>query len=123
MKVYYTFTYIFICFALKVFAQQNELYLEAGSLYDSERNTIVKNQVIHILDNRIVSVSGPDIIPENAEIIDLSEYTVLPGFIDAHTHVLFSQEPQDDFAEHSISTLTLENPALRTLRGDKRARS
>lgn len=123
MKKYFTFTCIFIWCALNVFGQQNELYLEAGSLYDSERNILLKNRVIHIKDNKIINIGGTDIIPENAEIIDLSNYTVLPGLIDAHTHVLFSQKPQDDFAEHSISTLTLENPALRTLRGAKRARS
>ncbi|WP_240100144.1 metal-dependent hydrolase family protein [Christiangramia crocea] len=62
-------------------------------------------------------------IPDNAKIIDLGEYLVLPGLIDAHTHVLFDQSPKDDFANHSIRTLVLENQALRTLRGASRAKS
>lgn len=123
MKAFLNFTYFFICGALSIFGQQNEVYLKAGSFYDSERNILLSDRVIHVQDNKILRVGSREIIPENAEIIDLSEYTVLPGLIDAHTHVLFSQEPQEDFAAHSISTLTLENPALRTLRGAKRAQS
>ena len=123
MKAHLYIALFVISCAFSAFGQQNELYLKAGSLYDSENNVLLKNRVIHIKDNKIISIGGPEILPGNAQIIDLTEYTVLPGLIDAHTHVLFSQEPQDDFAENSISTLTLENQALRTLRGAKRARS
>ena len=115
--------YFFVCCILNAFGQQNEIYIHTGSLYDSKSNTLLKDKVIHIKGNKIQEVGSLEIIPRKAEIIDLTEYTVLPGLIDAHTHVLFSQEPQDDFAEHSINTLTLESPALRTLRGAKRAES
>jgi imidazolonepropionase-like amidohydrolase len=59
----------------------------------------------------------------NAEVINLRDYTVLPGLIDAHTHVIFTQEPSEDFAECSMHTLTMESDALRVLRGAKRAKS
>ena len=62
-------------------------------------------------------------LPKNSQVIDLSEYTVLAGLIDAHTHVLFSQDADEDFAEHSVHSLTMESDALRVLRGSKRARS
>ncbi|WP_345011830.1 amidohydrolase family protein [Christiangramia aestuarii] len=83
----------------------------------------MKERVIHIKGNKIIEVGNRIDIPKDAEIINLSAYTVLPGLIDSHTHVLFDQEPQDDFAEHSISTLVLESQALRTLRAVKRAQS
>ncbi|WP_232764113.1 metal-dependent hydrolase family protein [Salegentibacter salinarum] len=95
----------------------------AGSFYDSEQNILLKDRIIHIDGNEIIDVGKNIKIPSDAKIIDLSNYTVLPGLIDAHTHVLFDQEPQDDFAEHSITTLVLKNQALRTLRGVKRAES
>jgi imidazolonepropionase-like amidohydrolase len=108
---------------LNTFSQEKEFYLKAGMLYDSKQNSLSKGRVIHVKGNRILDIGNSESIPMVAEVIDLSDYTVLPGLIDAHTHVLFSQEPQEDFAEESIAALVLENQALRTLRGAKRAKS
>jgi len=105
------------------FAQENELYIKAGTFYDSEQNLLLKNKLIHIKGNKIVSITEENSLSPTAEILDLSEYTVLPGLIDSHTHVLFSQEANKDFAEHSIASLVMESDALRTLRGAKRAKS
>ena len=104
-------------------AQNNEVFIIAGSVYDSQQNTISKDKIIHVKGNKILNVGSNIKIPENSKTIDLSGYLVLPGFIDAHTHVLFDQSPKKDFAEHSISTLVLENQSLRTLRGSARAKS
>jgi len=105
------------------FAQERSIFIKAGQLYDSENNLLLQNKGILISENRIKSVTDLNNVPENARIIDLSNYTVLPGLIDAHTHVLFSQDAKEDFAEHSITSLTMESDALRALRGSKRARS
>ncbi len=104
-------------------AQKSEVYIIAGSLYDSEKNIIVKDQIIQIIDEKIVNIGTNLNIPKNARTIDLSDNLVLPGLIDGHTHVLFDQELKDDFSEHSIHTLVLESEGLRILRGSKRARS
>lgn len=106
-----------------IYSQEKEVFIRAGSFYDSKENVVLKNKLIHVRGNKILSINDKANIPETAEVIDLSEYLVLPGLIDAHTHVLFDQEPKDDFAKHSIATLVLENQALRTLRGSKRAKS
>tara|TARA_R110000850_G_scaffold16697_1_gene51711 strand:+ start:50330 stop:51574 length:1245 start_codon:yes stop_codon:yes gene_type:complete len=104
-------------------AQLGDVYIKAGHLYDSEQKVLIKNKTIQLRGTTIVSISDWNSIPQNAKIIDLSDYTVLPGLIDAHTHVLFSQTPVDDFAEHSIQTLVMEGDALRALRGAKRAKA
>lgn len=115
--------FLFYLFTSLLNAQNNEKFILAGSFYDSQQNILLKDRIIQIKGNKIIEVGSNISIPDNVEIIDLSDYTILPGLIDAHTHVLFDQEPQDDFAKHSISTLILENQALRTLRGVTRARS
>ncbi len=122
-KAYIFFIVFLLSYTTKVIAQQNLTYIKAGYLYDSKNNTLLQNKLITIKGTKIISVSDFKTIPKNAEIIDLSDYTVLPGLIDAHTHVLFSQEANEDFAEHSIHTLTMESDALRVLRGSKRAKS
>ncbi|RED42782.1 imidazolonepropionase-like amidohydrolase [Winogradskyella eximia] len=114
---------IIICSQTILSAQQKDTYIKAGLLYDSEQNVLLKNKVIHVKSNKIVSIGTYSTIPNGAEIIDLTAYTVLPGLIDAHTHVLFSQDASEDFSEHSIHSLTMESDAVRTLRGAKRAKS
>jgi len=121
-------TIIFLCIILissqeRIIGQQNSTYIKAGLLYDSKNNKLLKNKLIHIQGKKIISVGEFDSLPKNIQVIDLTEYTVLPGLIDAHTHVLFSQDANEDFAEHSIQSLTMESEALRVLRGYKRAKS
>ena len=96
----------------KLIGQQKNTYIKAGFLYDSKNNLLLKNKLIQIQGTKIVAISEFKSVPKNSEVIDLSEYTVLPGLIDAHTHVLFSQEAHEDFAEHSIHSLTMESDAL-----------
>lgn len=114
---------LIFCTAQDSLAQEETIYIEVGFLYNSEQNALEKNKVIQIRGKRIISIGDYNTIPQNTKIIDLSGYTLLPGLIDAHTHVLFSQDADKDFAEHSIQMLTMESEALRTLRGAKRAKS
>ncbi|MBR9853298.1 MAG: amidohydrolase family protein [Algicola sp.] len=114
---------IFISSQERLIGQENSIYIKAGLLYDSKENKLLKNKLIHIQGTKIISVGEFKSLPKNSQAIDLTEYTVLPGLIDAHTHVLFSQDANEDFSEHSIQSLTMESDALRVLRGSKRAKS
>jgi len=68
--------------------------IRAGVLIDGESNSPRRNQVITIRGNRITDVSdaASTRIPADAEVIDLSQATVLPGLIDAHTHIFLQGE-------------------------------
>lgn len=66
--------------------------VRAGHLFDSKNGTMLANQVVLIEGERITDVGPADRIqiPSGAKVIDLSQATVLPGLIDAHTHVFSS---------------------------------
>ncbi|MFZ0521806.1 MAG: amidohydrolase family protein, partial [Candidatus Acidiferrales bacterium] len=61
--------------------------IKAGRLLDVDAGTVLTDQVILIRDNRIAAVGKALAIPPGAEVIDLSNMTVLPGLIDCHTHL------------------------------------
>ncbi len=98
-------------------AQANETYVRVGRMFDVEQGRMVRNQVIVVQDQRIqqVAASGEIAIPPSARVVDLTEYTVLPGLIDAHVHLL------GDADEHGYSGLATSLPRA-TVTGVKNAR-
>jgi imidazolonepropionase-like amidohydrolase len=63
--------------------------VRAGRLFDSKSGQMAANQVIVIQGERISDVGAADQvkIPAGAQVIDLSQASVMPGFVDGHTHV------------------------------------
>src|SRR5207302_6596475 len=81
---------IFSCVAFAQAASAERVtVIRAGTLIDGVANEARRDQVIVVRGNRIASVGGAAAtkIPQGAELIDLSRATVLPGMIDAHTHI------------------------------------
>jgi len=70
--------------------------IQAGTLIDGVSASVRHNQIITIRGNIITNVDGGVVIPTNlpagATFIDLSQATVLPGLIDAHTHIFLQGE-------------------------------
>ena len=66
----------------------HRIAIRAGKLTDGKGDKPVENALILIEGDKIVSVTAGGSAPAGAEVIDLSKATVLPGFIDTHTHVL-----------------------------------
>jgi imidazolonepropionase-like amidohydrolase len=67
-----------------------KIAIRAGRLIDGKSDTPISNALILVQGDRIVSVSAGGSAPAGVEVIDLSRATILPGFVDAHTHLLLN---------------------------------
>jgi len=70
-------------------AEDKLIYLKAGRLIDVSSGETKDNQTIVIQGDRILRVgdASSEPVPDDAELIDLSGQTVLPGLIDMHDHL------------------------------------
>ncbi len=95
---------------------QKSILIKCGKLLDTKSGTVLENQYVLLNGNTIVSVSKT--VSKADSIIDLSDYFVMPGMIDAHTHVLL----QGDITSEDYDVQVLkESIPYRTLRASKSA--
>ncbi len=83
------------CLPLLASAQEKSVTaVKAGKLIDVVNGKVLERQVILIEGDRIKQVGseGSVAIPSAATVIDLSAATVMPGFIDCHTHIVSQME-------------------------------
>jgi imidazolonepropionase-like amidohydrolase len=108
-----------VCLLLAVRAWSQTVAIRAGNLIDPATGTVSKNQIILVKDRKIQAV-GPNVaIPKDSEVVDLSNQWVMPGIMDAHTHVTQSVKY---FRELDHNYL-VESTGLRALRGLRTAQT
>jgi len=74
---------------LPIFAFPEQTYvLKAGRLIDGQSPQIRRDVIVVIQGNKITAIGEQAAIPKDAVLLDLSDKTVLPGFIDVHTHIM-----------------------------------
>lgn len=112
-------TAVLILFSLLIMndaTAQKSILIKCGKLLDTKSGTVLENQFVLLSGNTIVSVSKT--ASKADSVIDLSGYFVMPGMIDAHTHVLL----QGDITSEDYDVQVLkESIPYRTLRASKSA--
>jgi imidazolonepropionase-like amidohydrolase len=84
---------IIFCFLLPLVALHSQpqeaktLVLKSARLYDGKSDRMMSPGLVVVRGDRIDSVGSRTAIPPGSVVIDLGDATLLPGFIDAHTHL------------------------------------
>ncbi len=111
-------------------AEAQRYLIRAGKLFNSETGVFQKDMAILVSGTRIDTVkAGKDLTAadkEKYELVDLSAYTVLPGLIDCHTHLLYKEKIWKGNNEASMDmnrALTLDGDAYRAIYGAARAKA
>lgn len=101
---------LFLCFMGHAALAQVTV-IRAGRLIDSDSGTVLTDQEIMIVGNKIAAIGKELHLPADVKWIDLSDKTVLPGLIDCHTHLADGAWDQEPFnrVRKSAQQLVLES--------------
>jgi len=105
---------LWLLFGSPIAAQQTTV-VRAARMLDVVKGEIVSPAVVVVADGKIQSVGAAN-VPPSARSIDLGDVTLLPGLIDAHTHL--TSDLSGDWVTRSVREL----PADAALRGAMNAR-
>jgi imidazolonepropionase-like amidohydrolase len=98
--------------------------LKAARLMDGKSSTVLTSAVVLIESDKIKAVGSGSVIPPGAKIIDLGDSTLLPGLIDAHTHLLSEMDGSNVTLQdvEMLRIVATQSTAERALLGAKLAR-
>ncbi len=77
--------------------------LKAARMFDGKSNALTTPGVVVVTDGKIVAVGAGAAFPAGAQVIDLGDATLLPGFIDAHTHL--TMQYREDYTKAMLEGL------------------
>jgi imidazolonepropionase-like amidohydrolase len=97
-------------------AADQTIVLKAARMFDGKSNALVTNATVVVQGDRIVDAGSNISAPADAQVIDLGDVTLSPGFMDAHTHVTLNfwgnfntrrlAELDQNVSEHAIRATT-----------------
>src|SRR5438105_5978810 len=100
--------------ALPALAADKVVALRAARMIDGRGGTVVSPAVIVVRGNTIESIGRP--VPADAQTIDLGDMTLLPGLIDAHTHILLQGDITSADYDEQLFKESMRYRALRASR-------
>ena len=114
---------LLLILVIPVFSLAQVTVIKAGKLIDPKEATVQEDVLILIKGNRIRNVGKDIAIPEEAKIIDLSDYSVLPGMFDCHTHLCLMIKANGNLGLAALSDYLLNTTADKALQGVENART
>ena len=99
------FAVLAIALVITTHAADKTIVLKAARLFDGKSKALVQNGVVIVQGNKIVDVGSNLPAPTDAQVIDLGDATLSPGFMDGHTHL--TADFSGSFAQRRLDELDL----------------
>ncbi|HWS72639.1 MAG TPA: amidohydrolase family protein [Thermoanaerobaculia bacterium] len=96
--------------------------IRAAHMIDVRAGVTIDDAVVLVTGERITAAGAKLAIPEGARVIDLGARTLLPGLIDAHTHLLLNLPVGGDENDAMLLSIATSSTAKRALFGAKSGR-
>jgi imidazolonepropionase-like amidohydrolase len=105
-------------------SQSQPIAIRAARLIDGRNESTVIDAVMIIEGEKITAVGSRVAIPQGAKVLDLGDVTLLPGLIDAHTHLLLEMDETNGRGEdvELLRVVATQSTAERALLGAKLGR-
>src|SRR6266481_74027 len=87
MKITSRVLLLLLSFGISTHAADETIALKAVRLFDGKSSSLLQNGVVIVRGDKIVDAGSNLPIPSGAQVIDLGDATLSPGFMDAHTHL------------------------------------
>src|SRR5216117_1026741 len=120
MKITSRVLSVLLSFGISAHAADKTIALKAARLFDGKSSSLVQNGVVIVQGDKIVDAGSNLPIPSGAQIIDLGDATLSPGFMDAHTHL--TADFSGNYNERRLQQLDL-NVSEQAIRATAFARS
>ncbi len=90
--------------------------IRVGRLIDGTGAGVQRDRALYVEDGQIVAIDAAGEVPADAEVVDLSGLSVMPGLIDCHVHLVVSR------STYPLGDLLVEDDQQLLLRGVAAAR-
>ena len=100
-------------------AQESVTVLRAARMIDARGDNVIAPAAIVVRGNKIESAGTSAAVPQGAQVIDLGDVTLMPGLIDAHTHIMLQGDVTSAEYDDQLFKESMPYRALRASRAVK----
>jgi imidazolonepropionase-like amidohydrolase len=104
-------TIVVLCLSIAGTLSAQTYALRAARIFDSTSGKISSPGLVVVANGKIETVGGA--VPAGADVIDLGDATLMPGFIDAHTHLTMDFSPDYNGAMLKGLQMTIAERSIR----------